>query len=103
MVFGANKAFLSNPFTDRELQLVDIPPPLETHEPQRPLRSYLVSNNMANQITTALSPLLPGAPRPSRMVEVERVRQVETLSQEPEHEPEQSPKVPPPPPSWHKG
>jgi hypothetical protein len=77
MAFGSVTPFSKNPFTAKDPKLVKVPDAPETHEPPKRLRSYLVGASLSDSISTALSPLLPGAPRPSRKVEVERVRVVE--------------------------
>lgn len=82
MALGKTNPFTLNPFKTNPFALVEfaplpIPPAPETHEPRRPLRSYLAGQGGSDAIATALSPLLPGAPRPSRKIEVERIREVE--------------------------
>ena len=83
MAFAKSSPFKTNPFGAAEYVQQPIPPAPETHEPRRALRSYLTGSGGADAIATALSPLLPGAPRPSRKIEVERVREVEAPAVEP--------------------
>lgn len=81
MTFGAKNPFRSHPFGIENPNLVEVPGQIETHETRKPVRKYLTGGTLSSELTTALSPLLPGAPRPSKKVEVERIREVDTGAQ----------------------
>lgn len=72
----APNPFAANPFGVDGFVAAPIPPAPETHEPRRALRSYLGAQGGGMD----LSALLPGAPQPTRKVEVEKIREVEKAS-----------------------
>ena len=85
MAFGTQKTFKENPFATAEAPTLVKPlPPVETHELPRPRRSYLAPADLSGQLTSALSPLLPGAPRPTKHIPVERIRYVDRAPEVPE-------------------
>lgn len=96
MAFGKSRPFSINPFATEDPSLVEVPKaPVETHEKRTRPRSYLANTDLSDVIGSALSPLLPGAPRPSRKVEVEKVREVEKVPEAPTSDgPQEAPKMP---------
>ena len=80
MPFGKSNPFSANPFATDAPKLVEVPSgPSETHERHPQSRRYLSNANLSDAIGSALSPLLPGAPRSAKKVEVERIREVDRV------------------------